>query len=146
MVLRTALLAVLLLVAGASLAQTEAVIESLSVQQLKTFMSAEGYAVHVDDDGDLIWKIEGFNAVMFVADDQESLQFYAAFTSDSADLAKVNMWNRTKRYSRSYLDGDGDPCLELDLDLAGGVMPARIQDFIKTCRLSFEVWLTEVVR
>jgi len=50
MILRTALLAMLMLVAGSSLAQTEDVIESLSVKQLKTFMSDEGYAVNVDDD------------------------------------------------------------------------------------------------
>jgi hypothetical protein len=60
-------------------------------------------------------------------------------------LAKVNAWNKTKRFSRSYLDDDDHVCLELDLDLAGGVTPDRVRDFLKTCRSAFQLWCREVV-
>jgi hypothetical protein len=60
-------------------------------------------------------------------------------------LKDVNEWNRTKRYSRSYLDEEGDPFLELDLDLAGGVLKERIVDFLSTCRQSFLIWYDEVL-
>ena len=41
---------------------------------------------------------------------------------------------------------DGDICLELDLDMAGGVTVARIKDFIKTCKVSLIAFEKEVVK
>lgn len=82
---------------------------------------------------------------MFILVQDTALQFYSVLPGVESSLETVNEWNRTKRYSRSYLDSDQDPVLELDLDLAGGVTEDRIIDFLSTCRLSFSAWLKEVM-
>ncbi|QDU41027.1 hypothetical protein Mal4_53920 [Maioricimonas rarisocia] len=122
------------------------IVKSLSGQELQNILRAEGYFnVEVDADGDLNFKIEGTKVQIFVANDQESIQFHSAWAGTNATLRKVNEWNKTKKYSKAYLDDDGDPHLELDLDLAGGVTVARIKDFVLTCKLSLNLFQQEVL-
>jgi hypothetical protein len=148
--LRAFLLA-LLLTAGflPASARAEAVISSLTRSDLRKIMAAEGYSAvdHEEHANAILWKTEGYRASIFVEKSGTSLQFYAVFkATETSSLGKVNQWNRSKRYSRSYIDKDGDPVLELDLDLAGGITRARIIDFLKTCQGSFVVWRQEVLR
>jgi len=111
---------------------------------LTQLMSEEGYAVEEEDGVD--WKIDGVNTHLLFMDGTQSIQFYVAYeNSGDSTLEKVNEWNKSKRYSRSYLDDDNDPVLELDLDLAGGVTRDRILDFLKTCRASTSAWVREVL-
>jgi len=120
---------------------------SISGEALRGIMLAEGYnaqALTLDKDGDVVWKLDGYRTNLIIDDDGDSIEFSSAFT-DPSTLEKVNAWNRSKRYSRSYLDADGDPVLELDLDLSGGVTQERILDFLRTCELSFEAWRKEVL-
>lgn len=56
----------------------------------------------------------------------------SAFADTRATLQDVNTWNQEKRFARAYLDTDGDPVVEAELDLAGGVTIARVKDFIQT--------------
>ena len=39
--------------------------------------------------------------------------------SDAKDvsLEKLNQWNKDKRFARAYKDDEGDPVLEMDVDL-----------------------------
>lgn len=122
------------------------IITTMTKPQLLELMKAEGYAVSIDEDGDLLWKIDGLRTFLFVVGQGDSLQFHTAFSDGNATLEKVNAWNRDMRYSRNYLDDTGDPHLELDLDLAGGVTKARVLDFIKTCQISLQQWIDSVVR
>lgn len=123
------------------------IFESINLKQLMTIMKEEGYAVSRDKNGTLIWKINGFKTRLIIPDGEASnIQFHTAFNDGSATPEKVNAWNRTKRYSRTYLDDDGDPHLELDLDLEGGVTRERIVNFLLTCRVSMEAWCEEVVK
>ena len=122
------------------------VLDTITLDQMTAIMKKEGYSVKTDERGVILWKLDGINAQMFVAKDGHSLQFHSAFGDGNATLKKVNKWNRTKRYSRTYLDDEGDPHLELDLDLAGGVSRNRIIDFLRTCRLSLVLWVQEVVK
>ena len=143
--LLTALLLASLLGLPAAQAGQPPIIVKTTVDQLLTIAKDEGYAVSLDDDGDLMWKIEGFRTYLLISDSGEYIQFQTSFEDTEATLETVNAWNQTKRYSRTYLDDDGDPILELDLDLEGGVTHARIVDYLKTCRLSFQSWMNEVV-
>lgn len=125
---------------------TRPVFSTISQDHLQSILKEEGYAVSLERERVLVWKIDGARSLLLLSDDGGSIQFYASFGDSSATLKKVNEWNRTKRYSRSYLDDDGDPVLELDLDLAGGVTVERVIDYLDTCRQSFGVWIAEVVR
>lgn len=118
---------------------------AVTKDEMRAIMEAEGYSVSPDEDGDIVWKVEGFRTLVLVTDDGASVMFRSSFGDGNATMDKVNDWNRTKRYSRSYLDEENDPVLELDLDLAGGVTRARIVDFLKTCRSSYVAWIGEVV-
>ncbi len=126
--------------------QSDKIISSVSRNQIMEIMKSEGYAVTINDAGNILWKIDGINAFMFVSNNEESLQFFSGIRDGNSTMEKVNDWNKTMRFSRSYLDDDRDPILELDLDLAGGVTKDRIVDFLKTCRSSFNAWISQVVR
>lgn len=60
----------------------------------------------------------------------QTVQFYAGFKANgSVPIARMNEWNRTKRFSRVYIDNEGDPVIELDLDLDdGGMSRALFED------------------
>ncbi|WP_137751958.1 YbjN domain-containing protein [Sphingopyxis sp. L1A2A] len=48
----------------------------------------------------------------------KTLQYYMGF-NDAKDvsLEKLNQWNKDKRFARAYRDNEGDPVLEMDVDL-----------------------------
>jgi tetratricopeptide (TPR) repeat protein len=123
-----------------------AVLERVSLRELAQAMKREGYAVTIREERFIEWNIDGLKSQLFLTKDGSAIQFHAAFDDNSAKLAIVNDWNRTKRYSRSYLDDDGDPHLELDLAFDGGICQERVLDFLQTCRLSLSVWVKEVIR
>ena len=130
---------------SAEVAEQE-IITVLDKDRLLAILREEGFTADVNENGILIWKLGGYRTQLFISEKTGSnIQFHSSFGDGSATLKKVNDWNATKRYSKTYLDDEGDPHLELDLDLEGGVTRARLVDFLRTCRQSFDVWLREVV-
>ncbi len=62
----------------------------------------------------------------------KTLTFYAGWTGTKATVGDMNEWNKTKRFSRGYIDKDGDPVMEFDLDLDdGGMSTALFQDNVE---------------
>lgn len=120
-------------------------IDVITVDELIDLMTDEGYTVEIHEAGFIQWKLEGYRCQVFVAENSEAIQFHISFGDGNATLKKINVWNSTKRFSRAYLDDDGDPHLELDLDLAGGVAEARIKDYLRTCKVSLAAWCKEVI-
>lgn len=56
----------------------------------------------------------------------DALLFAAGYDlADSLSALRVNEWNRTKLAGRAYIDDEGDPFLELYVNLAGGVPSAN---------------------
>lgn len=135
----------LLLGFASSASAQQTIYETISVAQTEQLLKKEGYSISKKEDNSLFFKIEGNTVLMIVAKDQKSLQFYAYESDTNTKLETINRWNRDKRYSRSYIDKDGDPVLELDLDLEGGVTDKRIVDFILTSRVSYLAWRKEVL-
>lgn len=119
--------------------------ETLSVQEVSAILKEEGYSVFDVQSDSLRIKLNGYKVVIFVADDKKSIQAYLGMGNTDTTLEQINKWNRGKRFSRSYLDSDSDPVLELDLDLTGGVTRARIDDFFLTMRVSVDQWLKQVI-
>jgi len=120
-------------------------ISRIDTALLGRILAEEGYAYTTDKDGDFIWKMEGYRTLLAVAKDKTSLTFRASFSSKGVGLSKINAWNQSKRFSKTYLDDSEDPILQLDLDLAGGVSRERIKDYLRTCRISLTTWISEVV-
>lgn len=131
---------------AAEAAAPQKLITTISLSQLQQVLADEGYSVSVNPQGHLEWKINGQRTVLLLGKNGQSLQFFVGFGGGNGSLRKVNEWNRSKRFSRSYIDEDGDPILEIDLDLEGGVSKQRLISFLATCHVSFETWHEEVVK
>lgn len=48
----------------------------------------------------------------------KTLQYYMGF-NDAKDVSldRLNQWNKEKRFARAYRDDEGDPVLEMDVDV-----------------------------
>jgi hypothetical protein len=130
------LICIALLFAGPPASGADGVVNHLSGEELAAILKDEGYVPRLEEPRVLSAKIEGMKTMFFIADDSESIQAYAGFAAAKATLEQVNVWNQTHRYSRAYIDAEGDPVIELDLDLAGGVTRERIIDFARTAALA----------
>jgi hypothetical protein len=67
----------------------------------------------------------------------KSVQFsmgYAMRNKPSPDA--INAWNRDKRWAKAYLDKDGDPFLEMDVNMLGGVSVKNFEDTFDWWRLA----------
>jgi hypothetical protein len=122
----------------------EALISRMTGEELAAILKDEGYVPKLDEPKVLSVKIEGLKAMFFVADDSESIQAYAGFKVAKSSLERINDWNRTHRFSRAYIDSEGDPVIELDLDLAGGVTRERVVDFARTVALSIPAFAKQL--
>lgn len=58
--------------------------------------------------------------------------YYVEFPANATygKLEHINEWNREARFSRAYVDQDGDAVLEFDLDLEGGVTLGAVHAFL----------------
>jgi hypothetical protein len=128
------------------------VYKELSYQQLYNIMQDAGYEVNLhsdlrdnivrfSEDETIAWEINDDVALINVNNEGRRVEFYIYITSNRRNvLDSVNEWNKDHFYSRSHVDEDGDPVLELELDTTGGITEARIKDFFKTCQSSFNQW------
>lgn len=66
-----------------------------------------------------------------------ALQFTAGFDLDAAmPMEMANLWNRDRRFGKVYLDGTGDPFVEMDIGLAGeGIGRDNFLDALDTWRV-----------
>lgn len=114
-------------------------------ESVASVIRGKGYTVEVskDSDGDPLIKAEG-NGVNFIVlfygctngKACQTISFYAGWTDSEANEQKLNEWNRDQRFGRAYIDKDGDPCIEMDVDLDdGGMSKILFEDNV-------EFWMT----
>jgi hypothetical protein len=127
-------------------AWSQASIESLDGQRVQRMLGDLGFTgSELDADDDVIVRMQGYRVLILVGSNKgTSLMARFAVSGSTATLASMNEWNRTKQYSRAFLDADGDPVLESDLDLEGGVSQARVEDFLRTYNDSLRLFLNEI--
>jgi len=65
------------------------------------------------------------------------LNFRVGFLSKPT-LETLNGWNRDKRFSRAYLDADGDAILEMDLIVQGGLTAKNLLEVFTYWRLTLD--------
>jgi hypothetical protein len=59
----------------------------------------------------------------------ESIQFSAGWDLDEGvSLKTLNTWNRKKRFGKGYADKEGDPFLEMNINMDGGLPLATFLD------------------
>jgi hypothetical protein len=52
----------------------------------------------------------------------KTVTLYAGWSGGKATPEQINEWNKNRRFSRAYIDKDGDPVIEFDIDLDDGGM------------------------
>jgi hypothetical protein len=110
-------------------------LSEVSTEQLQQMLEGMGYEVEQPKENVLKFAIEGNTAM--IINKKTNFQFYSFFKKrKSMDLKKVNEWNANKRFSRVYLDQDGDAVIEWDIDLEGGMTPGALKESIRTYRLA----------
>ena len=144
--MRTLLLVVTaLMVLGCATAHAEDVeiYETINALQVRSILQDLGFTgIEIDEDDDIIVTMVGYNVLILIGSyENTSLQMNFAVSGTDANLRMMNEWNRTKRYSTASIDDDGDPVLESDLDLAGGVTRERVEDYLLTYYMLLEAFL-----
>jgi len=107
------------------------------IHQILNGMELE-YELFEDESGDPIWTFTHLGILITIVSYDEvtpgryaSLLFYAGWSADDAiSLAMINDWNRDSRFGRAYVDTSGDPAIELDLLMTGGVTADTIREYI----------------
>ncbi|TVR10479.1 MAG: YbjN domain-containing protein [Salinarimonadaceae bacterium] len=99
---------------------------------------ARGFgSANLDKDGDgdplIVGRIDGYRyAVYFYGcvngERCTSIAFYSVWILESFDSNRINEWNRDRRYARSYIDRDGDPAIQMDVNLDFGVSRLNFDD------------------
>ncbi len=119
------------------------VIERVSGADIEMLLKQEGYAAEKVRDG--VWKFKMMGMTVLFFSKGTNLQLYAGFKKKpGCDV--INKWNKSRRFSRAYLDNVNDAVIESDMDLEGGVTMGSIKEFIRTFQMSLGAFLKEVVQ
>jgi hypothetical protein len=114
-------------------AAAQEVLSEVSTEQLQKLLEALGYEVEQPKEDVLQFAIEGHTAI--IVNKKTNIQFYSYFKKKKMDLKKINEWNATKRFSRVYIDRDGDAVIDWDIDLEGGTTAGALKESIRTYRI-----------
>lgn len=111
------------------------IITQMSGNEVQGLLRELGYSPRPLENRDNAWAIElnGQRTIVFLSSSGKNLQLWSYVVGGGkVTLEKVNEWNKTKRFSRAYLDSDGDPNVEYDIDLEGGVSTGAVREGIRT--------------
>jgi hypothetical protein len=132
--MRLAPLAALILTA--SPAAAAGLIRAHDPDVIATMLSDSGYRAEIDKDdyGDPVIRsaAEGvnFSIVFYNCTDGAnctSNQFTAGFNKDDPiSASSMNKWNRVNRFGAAFIDDEGDPYLQIDVDMYGGIPKATL--------------------
>lgn len=107
--------------------------------QIAAAMSAAGMATSRSEAGDgtpkLDGNVEGWGYSVYFygcnGDDCDAIQFAAGFAEDQPmNHDVINDWNRDNRFGRAYLDAEGDPWVEMDVNMEGDGI--AVTNFVET--------------
>jgi Putative bacterial sensory transduction regulator len=123
-----AVAAVALVLAGPVSAQQMR--ERITAEQLTGLLRDKGMEGQVNERGNVVVNTNGSKIVFFISG--QTMQAYFGLRGTSANVQTINEWNKSKRFGRAYIDADGDPCVELDYDLEGGVSDDSVKVWFDT--------------
>jgi len=118
--------------------------ERITAEQLTGLLRDKGLEGTVNDKGNVVVQVNGSKIVFFISN--QTMQAYFGLRGTTANLNAVNEWNKTKRFGRAYIDNDGDPCVELDYDLEGGVSDDSIKVWFDTVTAIVKSFRTQVAK
>jgi len=131
---------ILFVAAGLSVAhaQAESLVDATDPERIVQLMRGFGSStLETDDYGDplITGRVEGskYGIYFYGCEENRSckdIQFSAAWAGYDVSMHQINEWNKTKRYGKAYLDNDGDPAIEMSVNLTYGVSRDNFDDTI----------------
>lgn len=114
--------------------ENQRIVENLTAEGMKRYFTDEGFTdVRVDRDGDVIVRMSGYQVIVFMGEnDHPVLRYYFAISGTDATLADLDEWNRQRYFTKAYMDDEGDPALEMAVNLEGGVTVSNLRRSIRT--------------
>ena len=137
--------AALLLVAAPAPAADDDVVTKMTAGKIERIMNSFNDVKNFKELDDGLYSFETAGLKVVVSNKGETMQLFAGFNG-KATLSRINEWNRTKRFCRAYNSEKGEPCLESDLELTGGVTEKNVKEWMKTyvvCLKAFKKHIEE---
>jgi hypothetical protein len=122
--------------------QEKMVVQNASPEFIETLLTKLNLDYTKVRDNAYRFQVKGYKVVLF--NKGEDMQLYAGFSKSGVTLARINSWNKGKRFTRAYLDDENDPVLESDLNLEGGVSAENLLRFIAIFNQSLEVFIEHI--
>jgi hypothetical protein len=117
-----------------SVAVAQEVLTVVTDKRMETILGGMGFDYTKVKDGTYKFELNGYKVLMILDNGNTDAQLYFALGDVQTTAAKMNAWNKKKRFSRAYMDDDGNPALESDLNFDGGITEDNIKTFIKLYR------------
>lgn len=128
---------------GTATAAGGAVITTMTMNDLDGILRRMGYSFEpiADKPRQRRFRLEGRPVVVTLSERGNNILLWSYVPGNGqVTMAKVNDWNKEKRFSRAYLDSDGDPNVEYDVDLDGGSTLGAVQEGIRTFGLVLQAF------
>lgn len=125
--------------AGQVAAADADIVEKMTAGKIERIMS-DLALVNVTEIDNNTYRFEYEGLKILVFNKEDTMQLYAGFSGAKISLSRINEWNKTKRFTRAYLDKDNDPVLEGDIELTGGVTEKNVKEWIKTYQVSIRAY------
>ena len=105
-------------------------LKELNQEQISLFVKEVGGTTKVI--GTQIMAIFGkLKSQLIYSKKDHVLTAHARFKGYQSDLEFINHWNRTKRFSRAYVDKDKDIVLETEIDIEPGMSKEAIKSWLR---------------
>lgn len=132
---------ILTLVLGATLASSSFAGDIISAKDVEAILElAKGYGsarLEKDSGGDpkIVGRVDGTKYGIYFygcndnGEDCDDIQFAAGWGGDiNVSMEQVNDWNKARRFGKAYLDNEGDPRLEMAVNIDYGVTQRNLDD------------------
>lgn len=129
------------------------IVDATNPETVRDIASGYGSAtLDTDNTGDpmIVGRLDGTKYGIYFYGCKEgkkcrSVQFSAGWAGSKVTLEQLDEWNRTTRFGKAYLDKDGDPRLEMDVNLDGGVTRKNFDDWVDWWKVSLKGFKSKVL-
>jgi len=113
--------------------------------ELLTLLGELGHNPSILEAGVLVFELQGARIALFNQFGGD-LQLYYGVTGGSWTMEQVNDWNKRQRFSRAYVDDEGDLVMEADLRAYDGISRRKIAVWLGLFERSLQAFMWEVAQ
>ncbi len=72
--------------------------------------------------------------------------FGSAWVGVKVPLKEINEWNKSKKYAQAFLDDDGDPNINMHVNLDHGVTVENLEDTFNIWTILLKMFKKQVIK